>query len=493
MSYQLQIWKNVNKKINSTYQPSSTPDYTLDVVLKEDTSISRPIFLLDLDDWRINYCRFQGRYYFINDIRRNITGQVEIECNIDVLATFKDYIGGYEAFVERSDSEFDPLIYDEAITTQSGIKYSSHETKDIMYSQENPGGILSSTGCFLLRTVGYTHTYASATGINTYIVDYNDLNVIFDFMFNDGNYSDIFSDMVVKSFFNPFQYIVDLRWVPFTKEYFRTALSGFVSVGTVLFGWWAVKQGTDYYTTYILEKTMFIHSINLAVPYSHYGNGDFRRYNSRFTQYKLYLFNVGCIDISPVDIQFANDFEGVKIRVYYDLTSGEMTTILLRADGYNIIGQWTTTFAIPVQISQVNSNLFSSIQDVIKTTGTSLQAGAMAEDSGSKIASMVGGSIKIGASIVNAIKSEVAAGVSGNGSNGNRGTILAMPYYTLFCTQYESCGIARIVNGRPLYQNRYIRTLGGYIKCSGASIEIPGFADEKEQVNNALNGGFYYE
>ena len=33
----------------------------------------------------------------------------------------------------------------------------------------------------------------------------------------------------------------------------------------------------------------------------------------------------------------------------------------------------------------------------------------------------------------------------------------------------------------------------GYIKCAAASVDIPGFASDKEAVNAALNGGFYYE
>ena len=68
-----------------------------------------------------------------------------------------------------------------------------------------------------------------------------------------------------------------------------------------------------------------------------------------------------------------------------------------------------------------------------------------------------------------------------------------MPYYILYETAYDSAEFATNVNGRPLCKNVQLSTLSGYIQCAGASVDIPGFAGDKEAVNNALNGGFYYE
>ena len=497
MSYELKLWKNVSKKINSTYQVSTQPDYTLSVELKEETSLETPTFLLDLDDWGVNYCQFQGHYYFIDDIRRNITGQMEIECTQDVLATYKTEIGDYTAFVERSAHTFDPLVVDESISTESSIGYSAHNTIDLMYSLDNPSGYLNKDGCYLLRTVSQTGANVSTTGITTYILDRSDLEVVFDFMFDSGNFADVFTDMAVKSFFNPFQYIVDLRWIPLAKTFFTPSpgQSAPVVSGPVKFGWWEVKENNQTFNTYILIAPVVTHYHTLTAPTSLYGNADFRRYNSQFTQYKCYLFGVGTIDISPVDIQYnsTEHFEGVKIAETVDFATGKMIIQLRRSDGTHPIGEFTTDFAIPVQISQVNSNLFGSAMNVVKTAGSGLQATAIARNAGAAEMAAVGGVLKTAESVISAIHAEVAAGISGNGTNGNRAALLNMPYYILYLTSYNSCDIANVVNGRPLYRNVKINTLGGYTKCAGASVNISGFAGDKEAVNAALNGGFYYE
>lgn len=492
---ELRLWKNVNKKRNSTLVINRTPDATMDVVLKDDTSVDTPTFLLDNVDLSVNYAWWEGRFYFVDDIRRGITHQYELECTTDYLATFKSYIGDYTAFVERSARTYDPLVVDEAISTEAKIGYSSHETINLMYSLDNPSGFLNQTGCFLLRAVGLTGQDISSTGITTYILDDSDLATVFDFMFTESNFSDVFVDMAVKSFFNPFQYIVDLRWIPLAKTFFNPQTGAVVS-GPVKFGWWTVQHGGGgVFNTYILKAQVLNKNFSLACPASKYGNGDFRRFDSKYTQFKAYIFGVGTIDISPVDVVYSDtqQFEGLQIGLNIDFTTGEMMTLVRRSDGTHPIGEFKSQFAIPIQISQVKSNLFDSTMNTLITGGTSIQAAAMARSAAGATMSLVGGGIKTIINVIEGIHAEVAAGIQGNGTNGNRASLLQMPYYILYLTAYNSCDIANVVNGRPLYRNAKISTLGGYTKCAGASVDIPGFAGDKEAVNNALNGGFYYE
>lgn len=494
--YTLELWKNVSKKVNSTYRVNTQPDKTVQVDLKEDTSLDSPTFLLDLDEWSFNYARLQGRYYFIQDVRRNITHQLEIECRTDYLATYRDEIGNYTAFVERSAHTYNPLLPDESISTESKIAWASHETIDLMYSLSNPTGFLNTTGCFLLRTVGQTNSDVSSTGITTYILDRDDLEIVFDFMFSTGSYADMFGDMVTKSFFNPFQYIVDLRWVPLTKQYFYNA--GAVVSAPLKFGWWTVGYGQSIYNGYVLTSQVMHKNFSLSCPISKYGDGDFRRYDSRYTNYKCYLFGVGTVDISPVDVIYnqPDNFMGVKISLTIDFTTGEMITLLRRSDGTHPIGEYKTQFAIPVQISQVNSNLFKSAENTFDTASNSIQSVAMASITGNPVSFALAGisaTMNVTGAIINGIHGEIAAGTSGNGTNGNRASLLEMPYYILYLTQYNSCDVPNVVNGRPLAKNVKINTLGGYTKCAGASVTIAGFSGDKEAVNAALNGGFYYE
>lgn len=476
--YNLKIWKGINKKINSTYRVSSTPDYDIEVVLKEDTSLETPTFLLDLDDWEINYCYFQGHYYFIDDIRRNITGQLEIECTQDVLATYKDAIGNYTAFVERSSYSYDTMISDPALSSRNGIHHANSEVMDLTLAA-NDG--ISTTGCYLLRAVSAIDNTSTTTGITTYVLDESDLKAVLDFMFTDSNFPDIFTDMMVKSFFNPFQYIVDLRWVPYTKT---KMTSGSSVTAPVKFGWFSTGYSAPILTKNVLSKTFTI-----ATPSCLYPNTDFRRWDSNYTQFRLYVFGVGSIDLSPTDV-----LNSVYIYRTIDFPSGKMITRVCRSDPKETpLAEFTTDFTIPVNIAQVNSNLFDSAMNTVKTAGSAMQATAFARTAAGAELAAAGGVLKVGESIISAIRSEVSAGIQGNGSFGCRAALLGFPYYILYEAAYDSAEFPVSVAGRPLYKNVRISTIPGFIKCSGASVNIAGFAGDKEAVNSALNGGFYYE
>ena len=93
MALELKLWDNFSKRKKSTAQPTGTPVATVDVYLKEETSLDKPVFLLEGHGLTARYAKFQDRYYFIRDIRRNITNQYEIECDTDYGATYKSEIG----------------------------------------------------------------------------------------------------------------------------------------------------------------------------------------------------------------------------------------------------------------------------------------------------------------------------------------------------------------------------------------------------------------
>lgn len=472
---ELRLWKNVNKKRNSTLVINRDPDATMDVVLKEDTSVDTPTFLLDSVDLSVNYAWWEGRFYFVDDIRRGVTHQYELECTTDYLATFKSYIGNYTAFVERATSNYDTYIPDAALSSKNAIVHASHETLTL----DN----ITSDGCYLLRAVSQVDSDANKTGITTYILSSNDLKRVMDFMFTESNFTDVLTDMAVKSFFNPFQYIVDLRWVPYTKT---NMAQGSSATGPVKFGWFNSGVSVPILTAQVVNQ-----SYTLAVPTCYYANNDFRRYDSRYTNFKLYVFGHGTIDLSPMDVTPG----GLRIQRTVDFTTGEMITLVRRSDGVHPLAEFKDPFCIPVQISQVNSNLFNSAMDVLSSAGQGMQAAGIAAEGGAgAIASaLAGGVIRTGASVINAVRGETCAGITGNGTNGNRAGLVQMPYYILYETAYDSAEFATSVNGRPLCKNIKISTLSGYVQCAGASVNIPGFAGDKEAVNNALNGGFYYE
>ena len=83
--------------------------------------------------------------------------------------------------------------------------------------------------------------------------------------------------------------------------------------------------------------------------------------------------------------------------------------------------------------------------------------------------------------------STVAAVLSSNPASYLRGIqirqILTEP------TELESGALM----GRPLFQTVLLNSLTGYVKCANTSIDIDGMANDKVQVNQFINSGFYIE
>lgn len=77
-----------SKKRNSTKQPLTLSDQRT-VTLKEKTSQDRPIFKCTGNNFDYNYCMWDGKYYFIDEIISLINNEIEIHCVMDALATYK--------------------------------------------------------------------------------------------------------------------------------------------------------------------------------------------------------------------------------------------------------------------------------------------------------------------------------------------------------------------------------------------------------------------
>lgn len=120
---QITLYKNFNKRINSTKRPSGGT--TVDVVFKDNTNVESPTFLIDGVDLDVNYCHAFGHYYYINDITVGNRNIYELHCTQDVLATYKNDIAGLSAFVERSASAKDEFLIDGLATASGNVTYES--------------------------------------------------------------------------------------------------------------------------------------------------------------------------------------------------------------------------------------------------------------------------------------------------------------------------------------------------------------------------------
>lgn len=94
-----------NKQINSTKQ-NVDDSVDLSCRLKEPTSMQSPVFIVQgLNKMTLyNFCKFENRYYYIDDIVYLTTDTQELHCHLDPLATFKDAIGNSYAYITYGPS-----------------------------------------------------------------------------------------------------------------------------------------------------------------------------------------------------------------------------------------------------------------------------------------------------------------------------------------------------------------------------------------------------
>ena len=98
------------KKENSTAQPDTKDGTLVSVQLKENTSVTNPVLILNLQSggspinpslYNYAYIPSFMRYYYISDWVY-LNGVWECSCNVDVLASNKSVIGNMSTYVLRS-------------------------------------------------------------------------------------------------------------------------------------------------------------------------------------------------------------------------------------------------------------------------------------------------------------------------------------------------------------------------------------------------------
>lgn len=463
------------KKSNSTKAPGGGA-VTAQCALKEPTDILNPVLILSNDPTgnapqyiNYNYCYIAAfsRYYFITSFSVLTGGRVSISCAVDALATYRDKILEQEFYIERcaDAAYYNPLIEDYALSTATNITDSSQIKTALK------GGYDPTTGFFILRTVC---EISGINGIASYALTQSQLGTVLSFMFNEANFGDVISSEVVKSFFNPFQYIIDLKWIPYD---YNTFISTLLNQQYVMFGWWQSSIQVPLIDTGHPGCFFYADSINL--PSNSYT--DWRGYSDKTSCYNLFLPGVGYVNISA-----QNTYEGLCCRYDLDLTTGEALVKLYTgtlSSGENPTGVLIATYSVnmarSIQIGQLNASLINGAMSVLNSTAVMAMTGGMFGGSG----------------IVNAVQSQLSPQPSINGNAGERYILLRNPDIIASLDQLGTAEYPVTAAGRPCYKNLKLGDLLGFVKCSNASIGLYNHMTQTEcnAINNYLNSGMYIE
>lgn len=439
-----------SKRKNSTKRPTGQGT-EVPCLLKSATTFQNPMFILQKpmnDMLQFNYAKWADHYYFIDSTTSINAGQTEISCTEDVLATYKNEISNYTCFIERSSNQTTLANDTMYIPTNDWVL----STRNVSHKEK----IMTSTYSqhYIIRVV-------SRTGVASYYINGNQLNNLLDYMYTESNFTDVITDAITKLMFDPFKYIVDLKWIPFVDSAFNNSNDEAIQLG-----FWdsGVKAKR------IDEDTVVNFSYSFAFDNPLYAITDFRYYSPSFSNYFIKLPFIGVVALNPYKID-----ESVNALYQFDATSG-LCNVFLQSKKV-VFASYQFQLSVPVQIGYASTNIAQLTTSAVSLVGAGLQG---------NIAQGISSGIEAGRSIT---APEVSMlGTIGNISNILNNQILEFNSYA--CTSINPDGASE---GYADGTVRSISGLSGYIKCRNASIEISGFTGDQEAVNKYLNSGFYYE
>lgn len=480
MSFQVQIG-TVNKRLNSTYQPTTELIHTIDVVLKESCSDYTPTFILknDSNTFPYNYLKWGDWYYYITNVIRDKNQMVTITCTLDELATFKNNIVNSVQFVA-----FDGTANTEVIDGRLSVKTSSVVSKSV-----DSSGEMFETGTLILGAVGRQNTGMFAISVATM---HNLINSIYTNYLNDndmlpipsGGFSFADWDDAVDTVVN--NITVGLRQMIATGKapdsiksciYVACPASKFSGNNANI---WLGDFDTDVSGKLLDPTSRAVETHTLSIPWQF---TDWRK-NSPYTYVYIKLPYVGLIPIPSSQI-----ISATTLNVTTFVTqNGDVSHLVYASGGTEQIylGRFGGNCSCNVLIGSTGLNPVAEMVGGLAVGGAGI-ASAFANTTGAMISY---GTAAI-AGFLGALNPLSATAGSGGG-----GAFTDDAIYACYCVCHDTNvdpSSVSVFMGTPTMAVKSLAGLSGYVECRNASVAIDASNDTINRVNNMLNGGIYIE
>ena len=494
----LNLYKQFAKKENSTKRPASgTLTLGIQGILKEPCSIMTPVVKIerltsDAMPFDYTYARWveADRYYFIEDWVWQ-DGLWEVHMKEDVLATFKTQIGAETEYVLRTDSttNFNGEITDTTYPATTDIVSESYSLSNIFTTD-------LTVGCYIVGIISGGSTQAVGA-ISYYAMTSTQFGALKNKLFSDDNLEIMgiidsggqtlvqdLSQEVLKTLYNPYQYIASCIWFPFGEG----AITSKTSVSAIKIGWW--EYPLSGYLLY--AQTLELGNEQFTITaHPQASRGSYLNY-SPYTRRTL----VGRFGSVPVDTTMFQVGNKINISYMIDLITGHCYTKISRRDesgttpAEDLIAERNFLIGVPIQIAQVGTDYLGTAVSAINTVASGVN-GAVSGLAKGGIAGAIGGAIAGSASgIYNTIQSAMPQVETG----GQNGSFLAPVNNTHVVEQFYKIVDEDIHHrGRPLCELRQLNTLSGFILCAEGELDISCYDNERKEIVKHLTTGFFWE
>ena len=445
------FYSEFSKRENSTLNPDATGAISVsvekEIALKGQCDLINPSFFVTGVEGFV-YLKAWGFYYTIHRVAYDINGAQYIDCNIDVLGTWRDAIHNSTFFVERcADPNYYNIdINDDALTVEDMVSSTS---------SANTYCSIASDLIYIVRILGRGTT----NGIGTFVMNRFTLGHIFSQMWIDidnGLGLGDLEEFMQMWLADPARYFVGVYSSPIGASVYANNVSNEqLFVG---------GHETNIYLDRINNGEVKIHEgLVLNKPTSIYN--DFRKTDCAFSQYSIYIPTVGTLPISPdlMDTTLTMDIGG-------DLFSGDLL-FTLKSDGDIVSSYSSNCYAVQ---SIGTANMASNIMSGASQASTGLLTG------------------NVGA-VINGAKTAMQTTPSVMGTQGGTGGVTVANEIVISCMQKASAEFPLADYGRPCCKNLRLGNLSGFVKCGNPSINISAMDVIKQMINTKLKGGVFIE
>lgn len=441
------VFYKFTKKENSTARPQGS-GFSIAGILNENTSIISPSLSIksgvDITGYNYAYIPDFKRFYKVVSWSYAL-GLWRCDLYVDVLASYKTEIGAMNNYILRSASAHNGNIIDGLYPTTPKI------------------GILESSAESVFNDDEFIIHYVGKEGLKAVLISPQAMVTLCQSLWNTWGSIDGMND-AFAAIADPFQYVSAVQ-----KTYAPIGFWGGQGYTNIVLGTVDTGAGGQEVT----DRQGYV-AIALSVP-KHPQAGD-RPYlkASPYSVYSARLPGIGWISV-PAEPLY--NVSGVTVKYYGEPASGN-----LRADiciGDTVIASGT---------GKINTNW--GIAGATSSPGVGGLLGNIAGAAGAGILGAITKYIGAGSGILDAAGSVTATVQQNGGMSGCVGMkeplILQLKYQTVVPDNNED-------HGRPLMESRTIGSLSGYVQCEGAHFEGVCTQTEQTEIDNALNGGFFYE
>lgn len=480
----MQIYIITGGKVeNSTKVLNFTGVQPYDCYLKTPSSVERPEIILSvfIPGARYAWIPDFNRYYFIENITVIHNERFSYLLSVDVLGSYSSDIKLLSYLASRS-SAGSAMLPDPLVTHANNIHVIENNTSLTGFSQ---------TGGYVLGTVG-GGTSSQAGSVSLYLITGSVLNSMMAELFNPSSaiYGGDLDDDQVKTYFNPFQYIVSCQWVPFSPG---------AGSDPIKFGFWTssyngILLGAGYEMGYNFTGGITVPKVN---------GDNFTSFSPEWVRHDLYVPGFGNF---PIDPKYSG--KTIYINVWMDWATGQANCDLCTGSlTSDYVGRMSGQLGIPIQLSQLSvdvSNLGTTTIGGLDTVTGGWLSEAAAGKKG-EVASFILRTLGVAANtasnlplvgqLVGGGREAMAPTLESCGTNGNRFYIKNMYQAVLTSSYFSPDNMTDVQTSfnKPDDKIRQIGNLSGYAVFNTEYPAGIGNASESAAITAFLNGGVYIE